>query len=216
MLKLHHMNLLNEIQETTLMMNLYQQQQLQQQQQQLQQQASAEQLGTNNNNSDSHLSMLMQQQNGVGSQSIDGMFGNGQIGQHRASLGLGGSSQINGFTGSNGLSNNVRGSNIAGSVQGHLQQNIQSSIVQKGNNGARSAITENRAGDEPTSQPVPAVGSDSGAGTRSANNGSNTENVDNKRAINGGEESVDHQSPKRVKTEDPSVTAADNATSQES
>ena len=31
MLKLHHMNLLNEIQETTLMMNLYQQQQLQQQ-----------------------------------------------------------------------------------------------------------------------------------------------------------------------------------------
>ena len=34
MLKLHHMNLLNEIQETTLMMNLYQQQQLQQQHQQ--------------------------------------------------------------------------------------------------------------------------------------------------------------------------------------
>lgn len=34
MLKLHHMNLLNEIQETTLMMNLYQQQQLQQQQRQ--------------------------------------------------------------------------------------------------------------------------------------------------------------------------------------
>jgi hypothetical protein len=42
MLKLHHMNLLNEIQETTLMMNLYQQQQLQQQQQQLQQQNSAD------------------------------------------------------------------------------------------------------------------------------------------------------------------------------
>lgn len=38
MLKLHHMNLLNEIQETTLMMNLYQQQQLQQQQLQLQRQ----------------------------------------------------------------------------------------------------------------------------------------------------------------------------------
>jgi hypothetical protein len=30
MLKLHHMNLLNEIQETTLMMNLYQQQQVSQ------------------------------------------------------------------------------------------------------------------------------------------------------------------------------------------
>jgi hypothetical protein len=42
MLKLHHMNLLNEIQETTLMMNLYQQQQLQQQQQHLQQQHTGE------------------------------------------------------------------------------------------------------------------------------------------------------------------------------
>lgn len=39
MLKLHHMNLLNEIQETTLMMNLYQQQHLQQQQQLQQQMA---------------------------------------------------------------------------------------------------------------------------------------------------------------------------------
>jgi hypothetical protein len=41
MLKLHHMNLLNEIQETTLMMNLYQQQQLQQQQKQQQRQQDA-------------------------------------------------------------------------------------------------------------------------------------------------------------------------------
>ena len=47
MLKLHHMNLLNEIQETTLMMNLYQQQQLQrqQQQQQLQQQQNNTAIG---------------------------------------------------------------------------------------------------------------------------------------------------------------------------
>ena len=44
MLKLHHMNLLNEIQETTLMMNLYQQQHMQQQQQQQLQQ----QMGGNN------------------------------------------------------------------------------------------------------------------------------------------------------------------------
>lgn len=42
MLKLHHMNLLNEIQETTLMMNLYQQQQLQQQQEQLQRESGAD------------------------------------------------------------------------------------------------------------------------------------------------------------------------------
>ena len=38
MLKLHHMNLLQEIQETTMMMNLYQQQMLQEQQEQLKQQ----------------------------------------------------------------------------------------------------------------------------------------------------------------------------------
>merc|ERR1719223_1960183 len=45
MLKLHHMNLLNEIQETTLMMNLYQQQQMQQEnlQKQLQMQLQEEQ-----------------------------------------------------------------------------------------------------------------------------------------------------------------------------
>ena len=53
MLKLHHMNLLNEIQETTLMMNLYQQQQLQQQQQNLQHQHTGD-AGNND------LSMLMQ------------------------------------------------------------------------------------------------------------------------------------------------------------
>ncbi len=41
MLKLHHMNLLQEIQETTMMMNLYQQQMLQEQQEQLQQQQLA-------------------------------------------------------------------------------------------------------------------------------------------------------------------------------
>lgn len=77
MLKLHHMNLLNEIQETTLMMNLYQQQQLQQQQQQLQQQqdgmGGADQMGA-----------LM------GQGGMDAMFGTGQLSQQqRASLGLG-------------------------------------------------------------------------------------------------------------------------------
>ena len=77
MLKLHHMNLLNEIQETTLMMNLYQQQQLQQQQQQLQAQASAE-MGN-----DPSLAMMM---HGSASGGLD-MFA-GQLSQ-RGSLGLG-------------------------------------------------------------------------------------------------------------------------------
>jgi hypothetical protein len=86
MLKLHHMNLLNEIQETTLMMNLYQQQQLQQQQQQLQQQASAE-LGVVGGGgvTDSQLTMLMHQQSG----GLDPLFGASQL-QQRGSLGLGG------------------------------------------------------------------------------------------------------------------------------
>lgn len=92
MLKLHHMNLLNEIQETTLMMNLYQQQQLQQQQQQLQQQASAEQMSS----PDPQMAMLLQQQQqqqsgSGGQQGLDPMFGSAQLAQQqRASLGLGG------------------------------------------------------------------------------------------------------------------------------
>ena len=86
MLKLHHMNLLNDIQETTLMMNLYQQQQLQQQQQQLQQQAAADQMA----NGDPSMALLLQQQGG-GAAGLD-MFG-AQLSQ-RQSLGLG-SSQLN-------------------------------------------------------------------------------------------------------------------------
>lgn len=83
MLKLHHMNLLNEIQETTLMMNLYQQQQLQQQQQQLQQQASVEMGG-----GDQSMAMLLQQSGAGGAMD---MF------SQRASLGLGGSQLGAGF-----------------------------------------------------------------------------------------------------------------------
>ena len=77
MLKLHHMNLLNEIQETTLMMNLYQQQQLQQQQQQLQQQQDG-------------LSGVDPMSALMGTSGMDAMFGAGQLSQQqRASLGLG-------------------------------------------------------------------------------------------------------------------------------
>jgi hypothetical protein len=91
MLKLHHMNLLNEIQETTLMMNLYQQQQLQQQQQQLQQQANVDALS----NTDSQMSALLQQksQEGGGLNAFD-VLGNNPLTQHRrSSLGL--DSQLN-------------------------------------------------------------------------------------------------------------------------
>lgn len=74
MLKLHHMNLLNEIQETTLMMNLYQQQQLQQQQAQLQAESG---------NMGGDMGMLS---SGMGGSD---MFSSGNLSQ-RSSLGLGG------------------------------------------------------------------------------------------------------------------------------
>jgi len=72
MLKLHHMNLLNEIQETTLMMNLYQQQQLQQQQQQLQQQQASADHGGND-----QMAMLLQQQQGNSGGGMDSLYGGG-------------------------------------------------------------------------------------------------------------------------------------------
>jgi predicted nucleic acid-binding Zn-ribbon protein len=86
MLKLHHMNLLNEIQETTLMMNLYQQQQLQQQQQQLQQQQASADGSVGGND---QMAMLLQQQQGNASGGIDSLFGNGSGLGQRGSLGLG-------------------------------------------------------------------------------------------------------------------------------
>lgn len=88
MLKLHHMNLLNEIQETTLMMNLYQQQQLQQQQQQLQQQANVDALS----NTDAQMSSLLHQKNqganGAGLNAFDVLGNNPLAQQRRSSLGL--------------------------------------------------------------------------------------------------------------------------------
>ena len=89
MLKLHHMNLLNEIQETTLMMNLYQQQQLQQQQQQLQQQqATAVDQGTVGTNDQMAMLLHQQQSSAPG---MDSLYGNGVSMSQRGSLGMGSS-----------------------------------------------------------------------------------------------------------------------------
>jgi hypothetical protein len=124
MLKLHHMNLLNEIQETTLMMNLYQQQQLQQQQQQLQQQASAEGLVTG----DPQMSM-MHQPNGM-----DPMFGTSQLSQQqRASLGLGsgsyGSPQMQ-------MMQHQQMMQLSGGIQAHQQQENRSPMDKEAIDGA--------------------------------------------------------------------------------
>lgn len=80
MLKLHHMNLLNEIQETTLMMNLYQQQQLQQQQQQLQQQQQANNDNSGGSGGSDQMAMLLQQQGSSGG-GMDGVYNSGGTNQ---------------------------------------------------------------------------------------------------------------------------------------
>jgi hypothetical protein len=126
MLKLHHMNLLNEIQETTLMMNLYQQQQLQQQQQQLQQQAGVEL------NGDPQMAMLLQQQQQGGM--VDPMFGAAQLQQQqRASLGLGASQ----------LAANYGGQQV------QMLKQQQRDIMAQGNVKTLSAISQLQEGDSP-------------------------------------------------------------------
>ena len=88
MLKLHHMNLLNEIQETNLMMNLYQQQQIQNQL------ANADAL----TNGDSQMNLMMQQKNQANNMNnYDHMMSGNKLTQQqqqRASLGLGGDDQL--------------------------------------------------------------------------------------------------------------------------
>jgi hypothetical protein len=91
MLKLHHMNLLNEIQETTLMMNLYQQQQLQQQrnQQQRQQDVGLDPQGMmvsslqQQSMRGSELGSVFKAGSGFGS-TLLGMGGMDAVGSHRS------------------------------------------------------------------------------------------------------------------------------------
>jgi len=115
MLKLHHMNLLNEIQETTLMMNLYQQQQLQQQQQQLQQQQGSDNSGGSGRND--QMAMLLQQQGGSGG--MDGMYNSNGINQG-GSLGM----------------DTVGGGNIGTGNQQQQQQ-----MMQEGSSDGKSSST---------------------------------------------------------------------------
>jgi hypothetical protein len=147
MLKLHHMNLLNEIQETTLMMNLYQQQQLQQQQHQLQQQAGPDGMG---NNGDPGLGMMQQQLQNSGSsnqQGLDQMFGSAQLSQQqRASLGLGGPQMGGGNTGGGGNYNSqqqfqLMQQQMEGGMGGGGQGGV-SSMGQSGNQVMESRLAQ--------------------------------------------------------------------------
>ena len=111
MLKLHHMNLLNEIQETTLMMNLYQQQQLQQQQQQLQQQNDIA-------NGNDQMALLLQHQ---------GMGGQGRMG----SLGLGGGTNSAAASGDMQALLRQQQQMLAGNgIQGNVNKDAKSSAME--------------------------------------------------------------------------------------
>jgi len=118
MLKLHHMNLLNEIQETTLMMNLYQQQQLQQQQQQLQRQQANDNSGGSGGND--QMSMMMQQNGPNGS--MEGMYNSGGMNQG----------------GSHGM--NPMGGNTMGMGNHHQQQMIQQQGGSTGGNASSTSV----------------------------------------------------------------------------
>jgi len=116
MLKLHHMNLLNEIQETTLMMNLYQQQQLQQQQRHIQQKHTGGSGGQSSGGS------------GGGLNGLDSSFpGGGALGSNESSLGRIGSPPLMGYGGGSGLGNpgnmpgGARQQNALGSMMGNMQ-----------------------------------------------------------------------------------------------
>jgi len=139
MLKLHHMNLLNEIQETTLMMNLYQQQQLQQQQQQLQQQQANDNSGSGGND---QMTMMMQQQSG-GNSGMDGMYNSGGMNQGVShgmnpmggnNIGMGGHhqqqqmmQQSGGSTGANAPSTSAANDRSRNGSGGNVQDQLQKS-----------------------------------------------------------------------------------------
>jgi len=137
MLKLHHMNLLNEIQETTLMMNLYQQQQLQQQQQQLQQQQANDNSGGSGGND--QMSMMMQQQNGGGSGGMDGMYNSGSLNQ-------GGSHGMNSMGGNNmGMGNHHQQQQMMQQSGGSTGANVPStSVASDGNRNGPSNDAEDQ------------------------------------------------------------------------
>mmetsp|Transcript_24712 Transcript_24712/g.58013 ORF Transcript_24712/g.58013 Transcript_24712/m.58013 type:complete len:443 (+) Transcript_24712:256-1584(+) len=132
MLKLHHMNLLNEIQETTLMMNLYQQQQLQQQQQQLQRQQANDNSGGSGGND--QMSMMMQSQNGGGG-GMDGMYNSGGMNQ-------GGSHGMNSMGGNGmGMGNHPHQQQMMQQSGGSTGGNASSTSV--GNDGNRNGASSN-------------------------------------------------------------------------
>lgn len=138
MLKLHHMNLLNEIQETTLMMNLYQQQQLQQQQQQLQQQQANDNSGGSGGND--HMSMMMQQQNGGGNGGgMDGMYNSGGMNQGNS---IGMNNSMNGNNNMGGMGNHQMMQNSGGSSDTNAPSNGGNRNGSSGGNGMPSGESD--------------------------------------------------------------------------
>eukprot|EP00594_Rhizosolenia_setigera_P007083 CAMPEP_0178953172 /NCGR_PEP_ID=MMETSP0789-20121207/8269_1 /TAXON_ID=3005 /ORGANISM="Rhizosolenia setigera, Strain CCMP 1694" /LENGTH=346 /DNA_ID=CAMNT_0020634397 /DNA_START=766 /DNA_END=1806 /DNA_ORIENTATION=+ len=129
MLKLHHMNLLNEIQETTLMMNLYQQQ--------AQQQLSEQQQGLSGPSAEQQLALQLaqQQQQASSAPLLESMYGAGngmnplqQNSQAAGQLGLG----LGGMNSNNQVQALLRQQNM-------LQGAGMAGLGQLGNNGGQES-----------------------------------------------------------------------------
>jgi len=169
MLKLHHMNLLNEIQETTLMMNLYQQQHVQQ----LQHDQMKKKILV-----DPQLSLLSQQQHllaGAGGLSQDGVI-NQRSGQ---SLGLGSLmgqrnslSQVGSYVGNDVVLSRRRSSdNNSGGSNNNINNN--SSIIDAMKGGGNHELGPAMDQHHSISQIIANAGNDGG----NSSSGSNKNNI---------------------------------------
>jgi len=190
MLKLHHMNLLNEIQETTLMMNLYQQQHLQQQMQ-------FEQLNKNRF-VDPQLSLLSQQQLGntggalgqAGESVGSGPF-NGQqdsLVENNAAISQRRSSNVNNSNGSN--TNSILNS-ITNDSNSFIGNSIITDITNSknmGNIGINANISINNITNDSISNGInnnnSMIGNNFNTGINNSNNMANKNIINNGNSIN--------------------------------
>jgi len=152
MLKLHHMNLLNEIQETTLMMNLYQQQHFQQlQHEQLSKSRLVDQQSLSRNQhilpgagSLNQDGINVSNQRGGSGSLDDGSLGLGSMGQQNSRSQVG--ANIGNDTGSHrprSSGNNSRGSNSINSINNNPEDVISETIIENAPNETASNVMIN-------------------------------------------------------------------------
>ncbi len=142
MLKLHHMNLLNEIQETTLMMNIYQQQQLQQQQQQQQMQQQQQQMQEQQRRNSSGYGPTTSDNSSAGGMGygggVNGSAGGNSNNGNRGNMGMGMSSSSNNHMSQSDPSQNEP------SMKNSSSDNRPSSSSENGGGGAGGESREDK------------------------------------------------------------------------